>query len=80
MPQISFEPFAETLEPRGESSLVVRRLLAITFAARAVSHAFDSRGLNLDNFPNSPASISIKAIHVKCEQPPEPKLLDADPF
>src|SRR5450759_1885927 len=40
-----FEPFAETLEPRGESSLVVRRFLAITFAARAVSHAFDSRGL-----------------------------------
>ena len=39
-----FEPFAETLEPRGESGLVVRRFLAITLSARVVSHAFDLRG------------------------------------
>ena len=37
------EPFAETLEPRGERSLVGRRLFAITFSARVVGHAFDTR-------------------------------------
>src|SRR5450830_1871492 len=40
-----FRAVRRDAEPRGESSLVVRRFLAITFAARAVSHAFDSRGL-----------------------------------
>jgi hypothetical protein len=38
------DPFAETLEPRGELSLVVRRIVTFAFASRAVSHAFDSRG------------------------------------
>ena len=37
------EPFAETLEPRGERSLVGRRLLAVTLLARVVGHAFDTR-------------------------------------
>ncbi len=37
------EPFAETLEPRGERSLVSRWLFAITFSARVVGHAFDTR-------------------------------------
>ena len=37
------EPFAETLEPRGERSLISRRLFAITFFARVVGHAFDTR-------------------------------------
>ena len=37
------EPFAETLEPRGERSLVGRWLSAITSFARVVGHAFDTR-------------------------------------
>lgn len=37
------EPFAETLEPRGESGLVSGRVAVITLVARAVSHAFDTR-------------------------------------
>ena len=37
------EPFAETLEPRGERSLVGRELFAITFFACVVGHAFDTR-------------------------------------
>ena len=47
----SCEPVAETLEPRGESSLVVRRFFTIAFAARAVSHAFDSRGFQVSRVP-----------------------------
>jgi hypothetical protein len=47
----SCEPFAEPLEPRGESSLVVRRFFAFAFAARAVSHAFDLRGLQVSRVP-----------------------------
>src|SRR5512140_3916033 len=34
------EPFAETLEPRGESGFVVRRFVALAFSPRAVSHAY----------------------------------------
>ncbi|MGC1995184.1 MAG: hypothetical protein WA704_14730, partial [Pseudolabrys sp.] len=45
------EPVAETLEPRGESGLVVRRLVAITSATRTVSHAFDSRGFQVSRVP-----------------------------
>ena len=37
------EPFAETLEPRGERSLVGWWLFAITSFARVVGHAFDTR-------------------------------------
>ena len=37
------EPFAETLEPRGERGLVGGQLFAITFFARVVGHAFDTR-------------------------------------
>ena len=37
------EPFAETLEPRGERSLVGRWLFAIIFFACVVGHAFDTR-------------------------------------
>ena len=40
------EPFAETLEPRGERSLVGWLKLAIVFVAfveRVVGHAFDTR-------------------------------------
>src|SRR6266508_128045 len=37
------EPFAETLGPRGERCLVGRWLSAITFFARVVGHAFDTR-------------------------------------
>jgi hypothetical protein len=37
------EPFAEALEPRGEGSLVSRRLFAITSFARVVGHALDTR-------------------------------------
>ncbi len=36
------EPFAETLEPRGERSLVTWRLFSIIFAC-VVGHAFDTR-------------------------------------
>ena len=45
------EPIAETLEPRGESSLVVRRFFAIVFAARAVSHDCDPRGFQVSRVP-----------------------------
>ena len=38
------DPVAETLEPRGESSLVVRRFFAVAFIATRVSHCFDPRG------------------------------------
>src|SRR6201990_2707295 len=38
-PAHSVEPFAETLEPRGESSFLVRRFSAFAFTSRAVSHA-----------------------------------------
>lgn len=37
------EPFAETLEPHGQRRLVGGRLLAITFFACVVGHAFDTR-------------------------------------
>jgi hypothetical protein len=37
------EPFAETLEPRGERSLVSWWVFTITFSARVVGHAFDTR-------------------------------------
>ena len=37
------EPFAKTLEPRGERILIGRRLLAVTLFARVVGHAFDTR-------------------------------------
>ena len=35
---------AETRKPRGESGLFGRQVLAISVIARAVSHAFDTRG------------------------------------
>ena len=37
------EPFAETLKPFGERSLVHREFFAITFLACVVAHAFDTR-------------------------------------
>ncbi len=37
------EPFAETLKPRGERSLVGRWLFVITSFACVVVHAFDTR-------------------------------------
>jgi hypothetical protein len=37
------EPFAETLKPRGERSLVSRESFASTFFACVVGHAFDTR-------------------------------------
>jgi hypothetical protein len=37
------EPFAETLEPRGERRLVSRWLFAIIILACVVGHAFDTR-------------------------------------
>ena len=37
------EPFAETLKPRGERSLVGRWLFVITSFACVVGHAFDTR-------------------------------------
>jgi hypothetical protein len=42
------EPFAETLEPRRERSLVGRRLFAITLCARVVGHASTPRPFRRD--------------------------------
>ena len=39
------EPFAETLESRGERSLVGWWVFAISFFARVVGHAFDTRNI-----------------------------------
>ena len=37
------EPFAKSLQPRGERSLIGRWSFAITLLARAVNHGFDTR-------------------------------------
>jgi hypothetical protein len=45
VPARLIEPFAETLEPRGEGGFVVRSVAALFLSAPVVSHAFDSRGV-----------------------------------
>ncbi len=37
------EPFAETLQPRGERSLIGRKFSAITVSACVAGHAIDTR-------------------------------------
>ena len=44
------EPFAETLEPRGERSLIGRWFSAFTVLACVAGHAFDTR----DGFRGAP--------------------------
>ena len=53
------EPFAETLKPRGERSLVGRWFSTITVFARVAGHAFDTR----DGFRGSSAAPQGRAEH-----------------